>query len=282
MSMATHRTSRSRLVGAIKVGGALLTLALAVVVTFGAMAHVGPFHSSGASAGPTNAATHGQKGRATCDEPGQPRCPIPDRHWVKVASTSPSDILAAMKSSPAYMTPPQAASLPGASSYSFDDPVLVLPATTGTRLDVDSMPVYIECASINGVRQVSYGLTYDPARQQLYISGIGFSTGPNDPHYGKPFPWDGVTASVALSKLQAARQIGAAPGFQPQLVFFAPDPTIAIPGQAHPWKDGGTNAGEPIWRIKGADGNLYFVGIYGDVYTAAQLPIEPGAKIVQI
>lgn len=280
--MTSSRRPRSRLVSTFKLGGALLTLALAIVITFGAMAHVGPFHTGGASSGPTNAATHGQKGHATCDEPGQPRCPTPDRHWVSVASTSPSDILAAMRASPAYMTPPMAASLPSTSAYAFDAPVVVLPATTGSHQDVDSMPHYLVVASVNGVRQVSYDLTYDPARKQLYISGIGFSLGPNDPHYGKPFPWDGLTASAALSKLQAAHQVSAATGFQPQLVYFAPDPKIAIPGQAHPWKDGGTNAGEPIWRIKGADGQLYFVGIFGDVYTAAELPIEPGAKIVQV
>lgn len=279
--MTTHRTTPSRVLRTIKLGGALFTLAVAIVVTFGVMAHLGPSHPGAAAAGPTSAVTHGQKGHATCDLPGQPKCPPNDRHWVTVASTSPNDILAAMQSSPAYMTPPNAASAPGGSAYSFDAPVLVLPATTRTRLDVDSMPHYIVCASINGVRRVTYELTYDPAHKQLYIGSIGIEL-PNDPHYGKPFPWDGVTASVALSKLQAAHQMSAGPGVRPQLVYFSPDPKIAQPGLAHPWAGGGSSASEAIWRIKGADGRLYFVGIDSVVYTAAQLPIEPGATVAQV
>lgn len=279
--MATAHKPRTRLHRTLTLGSALLTLAIAIAVTFGVMSHVGASHKGGASAGPAGAATHGQKGKATCDLPGQVSCPNPGRQWSPVASTSPHDLLAAMRANPAYMSPLDAFSLPSNSTYSFDDPVLVLPATTGTQVDVESMPEYIVCVSINGVRQVTYGLTYDPAKKQLYINGIGMSL-PNEPHYGKPFPWYGVTASVALSKLQSARHVNAAPGFQPQLVYFAPDPQIAIPGHTPPWAGGGTNSGVAIWRIKGADGRLYFVGIDANVYDAAQLPIEPGSTIVQV
>lgn len=279
--MASTRESQSRLLRTLKLGGALLTLAIAVAITFGVMAHVGASHNGGASAGPTNPAIHGQKGKATCDLPGQPKCPSADPHWVTVASAAPSDILTAMQSSPAYMSPTQATAAPSGSTFSFDTPVEVLNATLGNQENVYNMPHYIVRASINGVRQVSYDLTYDPAHKLLYISSIGMNL-PNDAHYGKAFPWDGVTASAALSKLQSVRQMSAAPGFQPELVYFAPDPSIAQPGQTHPWAGGGTSAAEPIWRIKGADGHAYFVGIDGNVYTDTQLPIEHGAAMAQM
>lgn len=93
--MATAHKPRTRLHRTLTLGSALLTLAIAIAVTFGVMSHVGASHKGGASAGPTNAAAHGQKGKATCDLPGQVSCPNPGRQWSPVASTSPHDLLAA-------------------------------------------------------------------------------------------------------------------------------------------------------------------------------------------
>jgi hypothetical protein len=35
-----------------------------------------------------------------------------------------------------------------------------------------------------------------------------------------------------------------------------------------------------MWRLHGADGQLYFVGIDGNVYMPKQLPILPGTTLI--
>lgn len=185
-----------------------------------------------------------------------------------------------MQADPAYMNPAQAELAPSGSTIAFDNPVLVMPATKGSREYQYNLPHFIVRASVNGARCVTYDLIYDPAHHQLRISSIGMML-QSDPHYNMPFPWSGIPASVAISRVHAARGIAIASGSSPELVYFAPNPNVASAGNAAKWAGGGTNAEAPVWRLRGSDGHLYFIGIDGNVYTPSQLPIEPGASVVQ-
>jgi hypothetical protein len=46
------------------------------------------------------------------------------------------------------------------------------------------------------------------------------------------------------------------------------------------WTGGGYDPAYPMWRLHGADGQLYFVGIDGNVYTPKQLPTLPGTTFI--
>lgn len=286
----TNQPRRSPLKRYAMLALSILALGAAIFVTAGAVgAAMGiPLagHDYGHTAGkqgPIQSGTPptGRKGHATCDEPGQPTCPPEPNDSVYLAVATPATVLAAMPTIPGYMTPVEAASAPAGSTYSFDTPVLVLPATMGNSNGDDNLPHYVVRASINGVRMVTYDYTYDPATHMLKSGPIGGSV-PNDPGYGKPFPWYGVSASAAITTLHTSRGLALAATTQPQLVFFGLNPAVMNPAHPLKWFAGGESDGDPIWRLKGGDGKLYFVGIDGHVYTPSQLPIEPGATFVQV
>ena len=226
-------------------------------------------------------AVKGHKGFATCGEPGNPACPTPPLDWTPVPSLSPSDILAALEATASFQNPVQVADAPSGSTYSYDPPVLVLPATVGDTEDDSaySLPHYMIRASVNGVRQVTYDVVYDPATQQLRPISDGAML-PNDPAYGKPFPWIGVSSTAAIAALSASKGEAPAAGTVPELVYFAPGPQIYNTRAPTTWTGGGYDPAYPIWRLHGADSQLYFVGIDGKVYTPKQLPTMPGTTFI--
>jgi hypothetical protein len=219
----------------------------------------------------------GKKGFSHCGDPGYPACPPAPYTWVPVASDSAADVIAALKTAPDYMTPVEASSAKAGSSYSFDAPVLVLPATTGGG-EFYSLPHLIMHAAINGIHYVTYDLVYDPAHHRLRLSSIGTEF-PTDPRYNKPFPWLPVTAQQATAALQHTRGLAIAASAKPELVFFAPpDPA---PGVNINWTGGGTDPEDPMWRLKGSDGHYHFVGKDGHVYDTGQLPVSASTTVIQ-
>lgn len=216
----------------------------------------------------------GKKGFSHCGEAGYPACPSAPYTWVAIASEAPSDVIAALKTAPDFMTPVVAASAQVGSSYSFDVPVLVLPATTGGGV----LPHLIVRASINGVRYVTYDLDYDRAHHLIRISAIGIQVS-GDPNYNRPFPWLQVSAQQAVAALQQKRGLALAASAVPELVFFTP-PDVA-PGTRFSWTGGGTSPANPMWRLRGNDGRYHFVGADGQVYDYNQLPVASGTTVIQ-
>jgi hypothetical protein len=239
-------------------------------------------YSSGPLCGGTPSSTGTGKHPATCDEPGQPTCPpLPDT-WSPVASTSAADILAALQACPDYQSPADEAQAGASAVFRFDTPVLVLNATTGPGAQAQMMdlPYFVIRATGAGVGSVVYSVQYDPAKQRLRISTFG-QMALSDPRNAKPFPWDGLSAGAAVSALVSQRGVAVRSGTAPQLVDFALDPQAGPPRATIIWNGGGYNEAEPIWRLQGADGTLYFVGIDGHAYAASDLPLAPNATLVQ-
>ncbi len=285
------RRGRTRRVGLLV--GALILLAAAISATVGVVAAA---IGAGATADRTPPSGKistqlvltpiaGRKGHATCDEPGQPTCPPLPNFWRPITSDSPSAVLAALPSLPGYLSPPHVASLPAADSFSFDMPVLVLPATTvqaatTAASEDNNLPHFVIRASVNGVRMITYDVTYNPSSHEIGDLTFGGDP-PNSPHYNKPFPFAGVSASAAIATLHTVRGVSVAAGKQPQLVFFALNPDAVNPAHPLKWFGGGESPENPIWRLKGSDGLLYFVGGDGQLYLPRDLPVVSGAAFTQ-
>jgi hypothetical protein len=177
----------------------------------------------------------------------------------------------------------QAAFAPSGSTYRYDPPVLVLPATLGDTEGNGyySLPHYIIRASVNGVRMVTYDVTYNPTSQVFSLNSWG-PMQPSDPGYGKSFPWVGVSSNAAIGALCSAKGIALAASTVPELVFFSPGPQLTNTKSPTPstWTGGGYAPTYPMWRLHGGDGKLYFVGIDGNVYSPKQLPILPGTTFI--
>ena len=173
-----------------------VVLVAAIAVAISAAAASGAFagFSSGKLGAPGASSVTGNNGSPPCGVPDQPPCPTRGDSWVTVSSESPAAVLAAIRSCPDYMSPTQAFTFPAGSTFSFDAPVLVLPATTNNAQYQYNLPYFMVRVAVNGVRSVTYTVLYDPARHRLRLAGIGRMT-PTDPGYNKPFPWNGVSSA---------------------------------------------------------------------------------------
>jgi hypothetical protein len=69
---------------------------------------------------------------------------------------------------------------------------------------ITAFPHYIIRASVNGVRTVTYDVTYNPATQEFSLDSFG-PIQPGGSNYGKPYPWVGVSSSAAVAAYVALR-----------------------------------------------------------------------------
>jgi hypothetical protein len=215
--------------------------------------------------------------------------------WVSLRSTTPADLLAAMRSTTLYQevaASPQTRLGQALRTSTLGTPVLVR-AYRPTRgmPDVWVVPVLAtgsSGASGSGATGVPSPPTvgasvvalldfaYD--RPHARIRAISFAGPfvPTDPAYGRPFPR--VTPAVALARVQQARRLNVAGGRQPQLVYFPADlNALNDPHSKLKWSGGGQFPDLAVWQVPATDGHDYLVGVDGVVYTAGQLPLAPNA-----
>jgi hypothetical protein len=247
-----------------------VVLALAVTLR---IAGGGPTSAgAGASAGGSGQGTtvRGGKPLASCGLPGKPACLV-DPQWFPITDASPSGAATAIRTSSAFamMTQQYGGTV-------LDAPVLVqaYQAHTGVEYyDDDHWVVSVRCTSA-GRECGIFDFVYDRAHQRIRFSSFGVVT-PTDPHASQAFPY--ISYSAAISQLQSDRSMGMQVGSQPTLIFFPIDPRWRIPNSpVSKWRGGGDSPMDPMWRLRGADGHDYFVGVDSHVYGGGELPIASG------
>ncbi len=206
----------------------------------------------------------------------------PDR--VALASRRPADVLTAARATRLYRdTVASSQSLLGQQLQhgTLGTPVLVhvYHPLSGMH-DVWVVPVL--AASVPGLNTPGphvvalLDFADDPAHQAIQATSFAGPFVPGDPEYGQPFPR--LSAQQAIAAFTQARGLQVASGGQPQLIYFPADLNALVgPHPTRTWSGGGQFPDLAIWRVPGADGQDYFVGLDGNVYTSAQLPLAPGA-----
>ena len=216
--------------------------------------------------------------------------PAGGNDWVSLRSTTPTDLLAAMRSTTLYQevaASPQTRMGQALRTSTLGTPVLVRAYRPTRRMpDVWVVPVLATGSrGASGVpsppavgASVVALLDFEYDRPHARIRAVSFAGPfvPTDPGFGQPFPR--VTPSLALARVQQARRVNMAGGRQPQLVYFPADlNALNDPHSKLKWSGGGQFPDLAVWQVPATDGHDYLVGVDGVVYTPAQLPLAPNA-----
>ncbi|MGH2487510.1 MAG: hypothetical protein ACRDHE_16020, partial [Ktedonobacterales bacterium] len=194
----------------------------------------------------------------------------PGADWISVTSSAPSDIAADMESGGLAMMESRLGPV------TLDAPTLVYPLNVHTGYDANDCPHWIASFHYNsGGSWGAIDYVFDPAHSQMrFVNGAGIYQ--NDSRFGKTFPY--ITLEQALALVHQQRGVTAAKSETPLLVFFSLKQGWAGEGQppdtttSHVWTDSGTSATDPMWRIVGSDGNVYFVVRSLRVYAMSEVP----------
>lgn len=203
--------------------------------------------------------------------------------WVSLASSAPADVLSAARSTSMYSTTAAAHTPIGQALQdgTLGTPVLVHAYhPTPGMLDVWVIPVLEPSApgfSGPGPHVVALlDFAYDAANNRIRATTFAGPFVPGDPEYGQPFPR--VAAPAAQSVLAHDGLATGASTTPPELVYFPVDLTRVVgPHATTTWTGGGQFPDLAVWRVAGAQGQDYVVGLDSRVYTPAQLPLVTGA-----
>ena len=203
--------------------------------------------------------------------------------WVPLASAAPADVLSAARATSTYQTVAAAHTPIGLALQqgTLGTPVLVHAYhPTPGMLDVWVIPVLEQSVpglSGPGPHVVALlDFAYDAANNRVRAASFAGPFVPGDPEYGQPFPRMAAPAAQAL--VARAGIPSAASTTPPELVYFSVDLTRVVgPHATALWTGGGQFPDLAIWRIPGAQGQDYIVGLDKRLYTPAELPLQPGS-----
>ena len=180
--------------------------------------------------------------------------------WIPLRSQAPSDVLAAMQQSP-MLDPANGQTL---DLSRLGTPLLVhgLAARDGSALpDTYVVPALDRSGHAAGAVEAEL----NASGTALQVDGIvTFAK-------AQPAAITRLSATAAAERVSQRRHVALRAGEAPQLVYFPVDSEAQTLGKLK-WSAGGEYPADPIWRVPGADGQDYFVGTNGAVYTLAQLP----------
>jgi hypothetical protein len=247
-------------------------VALAVAALMATIALVLAHQPAGAGAGAIGASAPAGAGatqQVTCGGAGQAACPGPGNVWIPLRSTSPGDILAAVRKSTLF-TEPRGDTGDHAHDLSrLGTPVLVRALQPTSASPAAVWPDFYVVPILD-----THGTTTDAAEAQLNsghtaIHVIAIAT------YTMPRPAGAIaelSASAAVTAVEAHAHTTLRGGAQPELVYFPADAQAQQTG-AVVWRAGGEFPADPIWLVPGADGQDHVVGDDGAVYAIGQLPM---------
>lgn len=188
-----------------------------------------------------------------------------------IKSEASADILAAAKHTRMYQSAAVDKDLIGQALRKgiLAHPVLVKPY----RQDVGFDQYYvIPVVGTNNIPLAMLKFVYDSGQHQICPSAFAAVTG-NMFYASRPFP--AVSASAAVAAVQKQYHVDAATGTTPELVYFLPDHVGFMTGK-NSWRNGGTAAIDPIWRVAGVDGHWHYVDHNGMVHKSKEIPTESG------
>lgn len=251
-------------------------------------------------------------GSPTGNHAASPQAP----NWVSLASTSPADVLKAARATPEFQdvyNSPQTLAGQALRTGTLATPVLVhVYRPTPGLLDVYVIPVVAPALAPTGshiAMLLDFG--YDQANARLHAQSFAGPFVPSDPNYGQPFPREsaqqaqvafaaqhpaaqpsavhqdlgstvGLAAATAVAKVTGTPVAPVAPAAasseQTELVYF-PVNLDQLNNQSHPlsWTAGGQFPDLAVWRIVVPGSPDTIMGVDGRSYSAAQLPLAPGA-----
>lgn len=200
--------------------------------------------------------------------------------WVRLASTASGDVLSAARATATYQSVAAAGTPLG---QAIQDGTLGTPTLvhayhpTPGMLDVWVIPVLEQSVpglSAPGPHVVALlDFSYDAANNRIRATSFAGPFVPGDPEYGKPFPQLAAPAAQAL--VAHAGLAPAASATPPELVYFPVNlDQVVGPHATATWTGGGQFPDLAVWRVTGAQGADYVVGLDQRVYTGAQLPLQ--------
>ena len=211
---------------------------------------------------------------AQCGVTGKPACIRPTVFWADISSLSPSDIIAAAKSTPMYQS---AATSDDVIGYALQHgnpgtPVLVKPYRSDVGMPQEWV---IPIVRHDNIPLALLTFVYDPVHQRLRASEFDAVSG-NMFYTSHAFPFVNATQAGTLVRQQQHTQIRAAGTGQPTLIYYPSDHQAVVTHQNASLNIGGTAVIDPIWRITGSDGRYYYVDHMGQhTYTGNKLPTDP-------
>lgn len=182
--------------------------------------------------------------------------------WIPLKSSSPADILAAVKQSTLFHLncSPSSDCLQDLSHLG--TPVLVTELRTQetrTSTDYYIIPVLDTAGNMDALASAELNC----AHTAIHVQGISGS-GPRWPRL--------VTADGAVAGVQAQHHTGLRSGARPTLVRLPLDQFALQTGQIV-WTARGKSALDPVWLVPDTDGKDHLVGADGRAYYLSQFPL---------
>ena len=252
----------------ILVGAGILALCVAVIVV-GIVGVELTVHQAAAGRGniyallPTSTPAYSSVIVATCDAPGKPACPTPDPGWVPLASTSPGDVLAAMKQTWIFHIDLNDGGDHIQDLSHLGTPILVrgLAQEGMTNPDYYALPIMNARGAITDVGQFELNVNHTALRF-VGISGFDGS-----------HPIVRQSSIGAIDAVRTQRHVALKAGAHPYLVYVSINAGDLQTGKVV-WTAGGLWPGNPLWLVPGADGTNYIFGNDGKVYAQHEIPMS--------
>jgi hypothetical protein len=201
----------------------------------------------------------------------QPEAKSPDG-WIRLASTSSADVLAAARATTLYRevaAHPETLLGQAIHAGSLGEPQLVhvfhpLPGMYDVWV-IPLMQSNVPGLSAAGPHVVAMlDLDYDAAHHRVRVVSFAGPFQPGEPAYGRPFPQQ--TQQTASAAFTSATRIKMSVNVRPELVYFPADLDVIAGAHAKiHWTAGGQFVDLAVWRVRSVDNHDFIVGLDSQV-----------------